>query len=37
MKLLKRVWEAITTPFIVLAVHIGVSKEIDEYGDWETR
>lgn len=37
MKALKRLWEAITTPFIALAVHIGVSKEINEYGDWGER
>lgn len=37
MKALKKIWEVITTPIIALAVHIGVSKEIDEYGDWGTR
>lgn len=37
MKALKKIWEAITTPIIALAVHIGTSKEIDEYGDWGTR
>jgi hypothetical protein len=37
MKALKKIWEAITTPFIALAVHIGVSKEINENGDWGER
>lgn len=37
MKALKKIWEAITTPFIALIVHIGVSKEIDEDGSWGTR
>lgn len=37
MKVLTKIWEAITTPFIALVVHIGVSKEIDEYGDWGAR
>lgn len=37
MKVLKKIWEAITTPFIALAVHISASKEIDEYGEWGTR
>lgn len=37
MKVLKKIWEAITTPVIALAVHISASKEIDEYGEWGTR
>ena len=37
MKVLTKIWEAITTPIIALAVHIGTSKEIDEYGDWGTK
>ena len=37
MKALKKIWEAITTPFIALAVHIEVSKEINENGDWGER
>lgn len=37
MKTLKKIWEAITSPFIALAVHISESKEIDEYDDWGTR
>lgn len=37
MKALKKIWEAITTLFIALAVLVSESKEIDEYGDWGTR
>jgi hypothetical protein len=37
MKALKKIWEAITSPVIALAVHISESKEIDEYGDWGTK
>ena len=37
MKVFKKIWEAITFPFVALAVLISVSKEIDEYGDWGTR
>lgn len=33
MKLFKKVWEAIATPFIALAVNIGVSKEEGEWDD----
>ena len=36
-KAFKKIWEAITTPITALTVHIGVSKEIDEHGDWGTR
>ena len=34
MKVLTKIWEAITTPIIALVVHIGVSKEIEEHEDW---
>lgn len=37
MKAIKKIWEAITFPFVALAVLISESKEIDEYGDWGTR
>ena len=37
MKVLTKIWEAITTPIMALVVHIGVSKEIDENGEWGTR
>ena len=34
MKFLKRVWEAITFPFICIAVLIDESKNINEDGSW---
>lgn len=37
MNFLKKIWDKVTTPFVALIVHIGVSKEIDEYGEWGTR
>jgi hypothetical protein len=37
MKALKKIWEAITFPFVAIAVLISTSKEIDENGDWGTR
>lgn len=33
-KLFKRIWEAITEPFISIAVLIDESKRINEDGDW---
>lgn len=36
VKALKRVWEAITSPFISLAVMIDTSKRINENGDWDS-
>jgi hypothetical protein len=35
MKALKKIWEAIATPIIALAVHIGTSREINEDGSWD--
>jgi hypothetical protein len=32
---MKKLWEAITAPFIALAVLIGESKEINEDGSWD--
>lgn len=34
MKTLKKIWEAITSPFISLAVMIDESKRINEDGSW---
>lgn len=34
-KTFKKLLAAITTPFVVLAVHIGTSREINEHGDWD--
>lgn len=35
MKALKKIWEAITTPFIGVAVMIDESKRINEDGSWD--
>ena len=35
MKTLKKIWEAITSPFISLAVMIDESKRINEDGSWD--
>lgn len=35
MKALKKIWEAITTPFISIAVMIDESKRINEDGAWD--
>lgn len=32
---MKKLWKAITAPFIALAVLIGESKEINEDGSWD--
>ena len=34
MKTMKKIWEAITSPFISLAVMIDESKHINEDGSW---
>lgn len=34
MKTLKKIWEAITMPFISVAVMIDESKRINEDGSW---
>lgn len=34
MKTMKKIWEAITSPFISVAVMIDESKRINEYGSW---
>lgn len=35
MKTLKKIWEAIASPFIALAVNIEESKNINEDGSWD--
>ena len=35
MKAMKKIWEAITTPFVALAVHMDESKRINEDGSWD--
>ena len=35
MKVLKKIWEAITFPFVAIAVHIGTSIELNEDGSWD--
>ena len=35
MKLFKKIWEAITAPFISIAVLIDESKRINEDGSWD--
>lgn len=35
MKTLKKIWEAITSPFISVAVMIDESKRINEDGSWD--
>lgn len=35
MKLLHRIWDIITTPFIALAVWVDDSKRINEDGSWD--
>lgn len=35
MKVLKKIWEAITSPFISVAVMIDESKRINEDGSWD--
>lgn len=32
---MKKFWQAITAPFIAIAVLIGESKEINEDGSWD--
>lgn len=36
MKFLRELWEAITFPFISLAVMLDESKRINEDGDWDS-
>jgi hypothetical protein len=36
MKVLREIWDAITTPFIALAVNIEESKNINEDGSWDS-
>ena len=33
--LLRRLWEAITSPFVAISVCIGESKELNENGSWD--
>ena len=35
MKALRKIFEAIASPFIALAVHIDESKRINEDGSWD--
>lgn len=35
MKTLKRIWDAITSPFIAVAVLIDESRRINEDGSWD--
>ena len=35
MKFLKRIWDAITTPFVSVAVMIDESRRINEDGSWD--
>ena len=34
-KMIKRILDSITAPFVALVVHIGTSKEINEDGTWD--
>lgn len=36
MKALKKIWEAITLPFVSVAVLIDESKRINEDGSWDS-
>lgn len=35
MKALKKVWDVITYPFLAISVMVGMSREINENGEWD--
>ena len=35
MNIISRIWDAITAPFIALAVHLDESRRINEDGSWD--
>ena len=35
MKALKKVWNVITYPFLAISVMVGMSREINENGEWD--